>query len=78
MDYVIMAIGAKMDKELAQGNSLELNDRGFVKIDENYKTNQTKVFAGGDVVGERATVAWASRSGREAAIAIDKWLSSKV
>lgn len=73
-----MAVGAKTDKELAQSSSLELNDRGFVKIDENYKTNQAKVFAGGDFAGGKATVAWASRSGREAAIAIDEWLNSRV
>ena len=31
------------------------------------QTSINKVFAGGDIVGQKATVAWASRSGRDAA-----------
>jgi len=38
-----------------------------IKIDENMQTSINKVFAGGDIVGQKATVAWASRSGRDAA-----------
>ena len=39
----------------------------YIKIDENMQTSINKVFAGGDIVGQKATVAWASRSGRDAA-----------
>lgn len=73
-DYVIMAIGAGLDRELTQGLGLELNEKNYIKIDENYMTNIGGVFAAGDIVGERATVAWASRSGREAAKSIETWL----
>ena len=31
------------------------------------QTSINKVFAGGDIVGQKATVAWAARSGRDAA-----------
>ena len=38
-----------------------------IKIDENYKTSNPKVYAGGDVAGCKKTVAWAARSGRDVA-----------
>ena len=63
-DYVIMAIGSKLDK---QETDLELNERGYIKVDENYKTNLPNVYACGDCIGEKATVAWASKSGRAVA-----------
>ena len=75
VDYVMMAIGSKTDKQLIENNKLELTERGFVKIDQNYMTNQSNVFAGGDFAGGKATVAWACRSGRDAANGIDAWLN---
>lgn len=74
MDYVIMAVGAKVDKEIVNSLGVELTNRGYVKIDENYMTSIEGVFAGGDLGGIRATVAWASRSGRKAAEAIIRYL----
>ena len=74
MDYVIMAIGSKINKKLALENGLELNEKGYVKVDENYNTNIEGVFAGGDLIGGKCTVAWASKAGREAAKSIIKYL----
>ena len=65
-DYVIMALGSKTD-EFVKKLGLELTPRNYIKIDENYKTSNPKVFAGGDVVGEKGTVAWAARNGRDVA-----------
>ncbi len=67
MDYVIMAIGAKPQKEILDQLKLEKTDRGYIKIDENQMTSRNKVFACGDLIGTEATVAWAARSGRNAA-----------
>ena len=39
-------------------------ERKYVKINENYETSIDTVFAGGDLVGSTATVAWAARDGR--------------
>ena len=39
----------------------------YVKINENYETSIKNVFAGGDLVGNTATIAWAARDGRNAA-----------
>lgn len=51
-----------------------MNERNYIKIDENYMTNIPGIFAGGDAIGEIATVAWASKSGRNAAMKIENWL----
>lgn len=77
VNYVIMAVGSKSDRELLEKNMLELDEKGHVKINGNYETNIEGVFAGGDLVGEEATVAWASRSGREAAKSIERWLTEQ-
>ena len=74
MDYVIMAIGSKTNIKLLDLLGLELNEWGYVKIDENYMTSKNGIFAGGDLSGEKQTVAWAARSGREAARGINKYL----
>lgn len=74
MDYVVMAIGSQTQKDVISKLGLELTKKGNIVIDENYKTNKPKVFAGGDLGGIKSTVAWASRSGREAANSIIKFL----
>lgn len=65
MDYVVMATGSKPENNIIE--KFERNEYGYIKIDENMQTSINKVFAGGDIVGQKATVAWASRSGRDAA-----------
>ena len=65
MDYVVMATGSKPENNIIE--KFERNEYDYIKIDENMQTSINKVFAGGDIVGQKATVAWASRSGRDAA-----------
>ena len=65
MDYVVMATGSKPENNIIE--KFERNEYGYIKIDENMQTSIPKVFAGGDIVGQKATVAWAARSGRDAA-----------
>ena len=67
MDYVIMAIGSKTEENILKEQGIELNEKGYIKVDENYKTNIENIYAGGDVIGEKATVAWAARIGRNVA-----------
>ena len=71
MDYVVMATGSKPENNIIE--KFERNEYGYIKIDENMQTSINKVFAGGDIVGQKATVAWASRSGRDAAEKILKY-----
>ncbi len=66
LDNVVMALGSQVEpyvKELG----LETNKWGNIEINENYQTSNPKIFAGGDLAGRKATVAWAAHSGREAA-----------
>lgn len=70
VDSVIMAVGSKPEKKVLESLGLELSEYGYIKVNENYQTSNPKVFAGGDVIGTKATVAWAARAGREAAYAM--------
>ena len=77
MDIVVLATGSQTDVTALE--NIELNDRGYIKIDENRRavlTNGTKsnIFAVGDVSGDKATVAFATRGGRDAAEEIIKYL----
>ncbi len=65
VDYVIMATGSNPDENVIA--DFEKNRWGYINVDENMQTSIPKVFAGGDIVGEKATVAWAARSGRNSA-----------
>lgn len=75
-DYLLMAIGSKTDSILLEKLKLETDKNGYVKIDENNQTSDEKIFAGGNLVGIKSTVAWAARSGRDAAYNIVKVYSS--
>ncbi len=66
MDYIVMALGSKVElyvKDLG----LKTNKWGNIEVNENYQTSNPKIYAGGDLAGMKATVAWAAHSGREAA-----------
>ena len=75
-DYLILAIGAKTNRELLINEGLELNEKGFVKVNENCQTNFENVFAGGDLLGEKATIQYATTSGIKAANNIIKYLEN--
>ena len=76
MDYVVMALGS-MPEDIVNNLGLELNKWGYIQIDENNRTSNPKVFASGDIAGEKGTVAWAARSGRNAANHIMEFLEVK-
>ena len=65
-DYVIMALGSKLD-DFVKDLGLELTDKDYIKVDENLRTSNPKIYAGGDVIGKEKTVAHASRNGRDVA-----------
>lgn len=67
MDYVIMALGSTPDKKTLEGLGLELNEWGYIKTNENHETSKENIYSAGDISGEKSTVAWASRSGRDTA-----------
>lgn len=77
IDYIVMALGSKTEKEIVDELNLKLNQWGYIEINESKQTSNSKIFAGGDVAGEKSTVAYAARSGRDAAYAIIKYLETK-
>lgn len=74
IDYIIMALGSKPE-EFVNDLNIELNKWGYIQIDENNRTSNSKIFAGGDIAGAKGTVAWAARSGRDAANSIIEYLN---
>ena len=78
MDYVVMAVGSCPEKEPLEKlkqSDIELNKWGYIQVDDNHRTSTPKIYAGGDLAGDKATVAWAARAGRDAACAIIESLS---
>lgn len=76
MDYVVMAIGSAPEEKILNKLNLERTKKGYIKVDDEYKTSITKVFAGGDIIGQKATVAFAAKAGRDAAFEIAKFLNN--
>lgn len=67
IDFVVLAVGSSSDKNVIDKLGLETTKWGNIKVDENYKTSDEKIYAVGDLVGTKQTVAWAARSGFECA-----------
>lgn len=76
-DYVMMAIGSMVEESVVSGLGLERTPRGKVKIDQEGRTSRVNIFAGGDLTNTPGTVAFAGRSGRDAAYAIMEYLDKK-
>lgn len=74
IDYIIMALGSKPEN-FVNDLGLEINKWGYINIDEKNRTSNPKIFAGGDIAGAKGTVAWAARSGRDAADSIMRFLN---
>jgi len=75
-DQVIKAIG---QKKPALINDLGLaTEKGFVRVDDSYRTSIVRVYAGGDCIRARgaASTVMATRDGKLAARAIDEQLSA--
>ena len=78
-DIVFLAIGFTHPvlEGLIKNLGIQLDQRGNIQADEaDYKTSMDKYFAAGDVRRGQSLVVWAIREGREAAKAVDKYLSS--
>lgn len=54
LDYVIMAVGSKPNDKVLGSLGLELNEWGYVKVNENFETSMKGVFAAGDLIRKQA------------------------
>ena len=77
MDYVVMAVGGEVDKDLIEKCNISTTTKKYVQVNQNNQTSDEKVFAGGDVVGQNSTVAWAASDGKNVASKIIKFLEEK-
>ena len=77
MDYVVMALGSKPEEGVTKELGITLNRKGGIQIDEQGRTSKENIFAGGDIASNKGTIAWAARAGRDAAFAIDQYLTEK-
>lgn len=75
-DYIIVAIGSTTNSNILKMLDLETTSKGYVKIDENNMSSKKGIFVAGDLCGTKATVAWASRSGRDVAYSVMNYLEN--
>ncbi|MBI2324302.1 MAG: NADPH-dependent glutamate synthase [Chloroflexi bacterium] len=73
-DTVVFAIGTNANPILGQTSALDLDARGYIKVDEDLATSMDGVFAGGDIVTGAATVIEAMGAGRKAAASMKRYL----
>jgi len=79
-DIIIKALGFDPENlpKLFNNFELEVSKWGTIKIDmKSMETNIPGIFAAGDIVRGASLVVWAIRDGREAALAIQKFLESR-
>lgn len=53
-DQLLLATGRRANTDLldVKATGVELDDKGYIKVDENLETNIKDIFAGGDIVGK--------------------------
>jgi glutamate synthase (NADPH) small chain len=77
-DLVLLAMGFLHPEHegMLRGLGIALDQRGNVKADTtNYVSSVSKIFAAGDMRRGQSLVVWAIREGRQAAHAVDKFLT---
>lgn len=74
-DYIFMAVGSNPDDKLTKSLGLDLTKWSSIAHDEKSMTSLKGVFVAGDIGDNKATVAYASRSGRDVAASIIEFLT---
>ena len=76
-DLVLLAmgfVGPEQDNGLVGQLGLELDERGNIRRDAEFRTNVGNVFAAGDAGRGQSLIVWAIAEGRSAAAAVDRHL----
>lgn len=68
VDGVFVSIGEVPKTDLASELGVELDDGGYIKTDEDQRTNIPKVYAAGDVTGDPKQIVIACAEGAKAAL----------
>lgn len=78
IDTAIVAIGTSANPLLiSMIEGLELNKRGYIKVNDNFQSSVPDIFAGGDIVSGSATVISAIQQAKSAAQAIVDYVLEK-
>ncbi|MFH1889116.1 MAG: NADPH-dependent glutamate synthase [Candidatus Omnitrophota bacterium] len=78
VDTVIVAIGQNPNPLLPKVTpDLKTNKEGTIRVDGNFMTSISGVFAGGDIITGADTVISAMGAGKKAAAAIDKYIKGQ-
>ena len=79
-DLVLLAMGflGPVKNGLLEQLGVELDQRGNVKTDAEYRTSVEGVYAAGDLRRGQSLVVWAISEGRKAAAAVDAYLRAAV
>lgn len=67
VDTVIVAVGEQVDSELLRANGIELNNKGFAKVNSACETNIKDVYVAGDMRKGPATIVKAVADGKSVA-----------
>ena len=77
-DLVVAAIGVRPDTAFLKESGIELNQRGYIKVDKKMQTSEEHIWAAGDAVetfdsvtGDPAAIALAGPANRQARIIAD-------
>jgi len=73
-DTVVNAVGTLANPHLREIADVEINKWGLLVADEEGRTSNPRIFAGGDIVTGAATVILAMGAGKQAAVSIDRTL----
>ena len=73
-----MAIGGKPEEKIVKTLNIELDSKNKIITNEHNQTSNKKIFAGGDITDTNNTVAYAARSGRDAAQNIIKYIEGEL
>ena len=68
VDGIFVAVGTVPGSALAKSLCLEMDEQGWVKVDQNYRTNMPFVYAAGDLVGGILQIVSAVHGGAVAAL----------
>jgi len=78
LDGVFAEIGEVPTTEIVKAAGIEINEKNFIKVNQNFETNIQGVFAAGDVTGSFAQIVVAAAEGAEAATNVYLFLKGGV
>ena len=77
LNGVFISIGEKPQNQIAKEMKIKLNEKGYIIIDKNQRTNIKGVYAAGDITGGLRQIVTACAEGAIAALSTTEVLDKK-